>query len=40
MELKYAAFKNVPPSKPTRRKTEIIEKVRKNSNNLELIKIC
>lgn len=33
MELKYIAFKNVPPSKPTRRETEIIEKARKNSNN-------
>ena len=30
MELEYVTFKNIPPSKPTRRKTEIIEKTRKN----------
>lgn len=40
MELKYAAFKDVSPSKPTRRKTEIIEKVRKNSNNCVDCVIC
>ncbi len=40
MELKYIAFKNVLSSKPTRRKTEIIEKARKNSNNYVDCVIC
>jgi hypothetical protein len=33
-------FKNIPPSKPTRRKTEIIEKTRKNCNNYVDCVIC
>lgn len=40
MKLKCIAFKNLPPIKRTRRKTEIIEKVRKNSNNYVDCVIC
>jgi hypothetical protein len=38
--LKCIAFKNLPPIKRTRRKTEIIEKARKNSNNYVDCIIC
>lgn len=40
MKLKCIAFKNLPPIKRTRRKTEIIEKARKNSNNCVDCIIC